>query len=209
MEESPNGSSEQQEPRIGFLVAGLLLIVGGLFDGAQFIVGWIPFVDVVLLPVIGFFAIVIFWIWFMLIDPSLMVGRKSFSKQMTFAGMSISTVLPFWDMLPEITAGVLGVILISRLEDMGLTFADLAKMAYKVSKNPVMGGLEVAKSLATGKKPKTGKTPLLLRQVGGDRKVLGGRTNPPVRRSRGYEGPNRNPVASPTKPPVRMGKRGF
>jgi hypothetical protein len=201
---------EKPKPRIGLFTAGALVSVALVFDGGQFLVGLIPFLDIVLLPVVGVGASIVFWIWLMLIDPSLLSGAKAFKNQLAMAGMSIATVIPFLDMLPEITAGVVTVILLSRAEDMGLSVTDLVKTGLNIAKNPVLGTVEAVAGdkLPGGKKSGAGAGNFLMNRVGGERKVAGKTTPSPVRRAKGYDGPtiNQKPVSTKQTPLVSGGK---
>ncbi|MBP6868651.1 MAG: hypothetical protein KBC16_00895 [Candidatus Pacebacteria bacterium] len=208
----PPQETPEKKPRIGLLTALALVLVALIFDGGQFLVGLIPFLDIVLLPIVGITASIVFWIWFMLIDPSLMSGAKAFKNQLAMAGMSIATVIPFLDMLPEITAGVVAVILISRAEDMGLSVSDLIKTGLNIAKNPVLGTAEAvvsAKSKEREKKGGGGVGSFMANRVGGDRKAVG-KPLPQdgVRRAKGYAGPtiNKEPTTSKQTPLVSGGK---
>lgn len=208
----PPQETPEKKPRIGLLTALALVLVALIFDGGQFLVGLIPFLDIVLLPIVGITASIVFWIWFMLIDPSLMSGAKAFKNQLAMAGMSIATVIPFLDMLPEITAGVVAVILISRAEDMGLSVSDLIKTGLNIAKNPVLGTAEAvvsAKSNEREKKGGGGVGSFMANRVGGDRKAVG-KPLPQdgVRRAKGYAGPtiNKEPTTSKQTPLVSGGK---
>lgn len=209
----PNNQERTQEkpkPRIGLFTAGALVSVALVFDGGQFLVGLIPFLDVVLLPVVGVAASIVFWIWFMLIDPSLLSGAKAFKSQLAMAGMSIATVIPFLDMLPEITAGVVTVILLSRAEDMGLSVTDLVKTGLNIAKNPVLGTAKAVAGdkLPGGKKSGGGAGNFLMNRVGGERKAVGKTAPNPVRRAKGYDGPtlNQKPISTKQTPLVSGGK---
>jgi hypothetical protein len=207
----PPEETPQKKPRIGLLTAAALILVALIFDGGQFLVGLIPFLDVVLLPVVGVTASIVFWIWFMLIDPSLLSGAKAFKSQLALAGMSIATIIPFLDMLPEITAGVVTVILITRAEDMGLSVTDLAKAGLKIAKNPALGTAQLVKenALGGGKKSTGGAGSIMTRKVGGDRKAVGmPLPKDGVRRAKGYAGPtlNNKPISSKQTPLVTGGK---
>ena len=207
----PSQATPEKKNRIGLITALALVLVALLFDGAQFLVGLIPFIDIVLLPVVGITASIIFWLWFLLIDPSLMSGVKAFKNQLAMAGMTIATVIPFLDMLPEITAGVVAVIIISRAEDMGLSVTDVIKTGLQFSKNPVVG---TAQAIAGGKLSGGNKGGgrgvgnFMMNKVGGERKAVGKTAPDSVRRAKGYEGPglNQKPISPKQTPIVSGGK---
>ncbi|KND51217.1 MAG: hypothetical protein ABA06_02815 [Parcubacteria bacterium C7867-001] len=129
--------------RIGNLTGNLLLTVAGALDGVQFLATFIPFVDVVVCFLIGAIANFLFYLlWFPLIDPSIIFGKKQAPSKEVFkvglvkwaviGGTALLELIPFVDMIPAITFGVASTIFFVRLEDAGImpkSFADTISLA--------------------------------------------------------------------------------
>lgn len=207
-----NSPTPKKPPRVGTLVGALLVFSALLFDGIQFLVGLVPVLDVALLPLVGIMAFIVLSIFLLFVDPGLLTGPKAFSRQATLGGMSVSSLIPFWDMLPELTAGMLLILALSRAEDAGVSFTDLVKTGLNIAKNPVLGTAEAvvsAKSKEGEKKGGGGVGSFMANRVGGDRKAVG-KPLPQdgVRRAKGYAGPtiNKEPVTPKQTPLVSGGK---
>jgi hypothetical protein len=108
---------EGPEERIGQMTKYMLLTVAILFDGAQFLVAFIPVFDVIADFILGITAIFIFGVWFMLLGVSYFSGSKSGSKITNMVATSVVELVPLLDALPGITIGVWNIISATRQED--------------------------------------------------------------------------------------------
>lgn len=101
--------------RIGNVTAGLMVAVAALFDVAQ---GFLTF-TVLLLPLsilVTFFSLTIFFLWFALLDVKY-VGSGGGRKLLTMVAMTVTELAPVINALPATTAGVIGIIVQTRIED--------------------------------------------------------------------------------------------
>lgn len=117
--------------KIPLYVAAAMLTVALILDMTGFFVGLIPIIGVLLLTkMVTLVAIPLFGVWFALSGVTLLSGERVGLKVVSmFAGIVIETV-PILDMLPGIFAGVLGIIIATRLE--GVAKAPTAAPAAKL-----------------------------------------------------------------------------
>ena len=111
--------------RIKIWMAACLVIVAFLIDGIQALFTLLV-IGVVLNPVISVGADFLFWLWFQLLGISTISNPKKFFVMLAQAiGESISGV----DALPLLTAGVIGIILLTWAEDSGGIIGKVANVA--------------------------------------------------------------------------------
>lgn len=87
-----------------------------LFDLLQFLFTLFVF-TIPLAWLSSMFAVVLFWLWFLVLGVSYMSGRKAGLKMATALSAVIVELVPVVQALPGTLVGVIGVIVISRLED--------------------------------------------------------------------------------------------
>lgn len=101
---------------IGTVTAGLMIAFALVFDGIQALLT----VSVFLLPFsifVTFFSVIGFSIWFALLGISYS-GRFGAARILTMIATAVAELAPIINALPAITAGVIGLIVLSRFEDM-------------------------------------------------------------------------------------------
>lgn len=99
---------------IGNLTAGLMVATAALLDGAQFLLN----LTVFLLPLsifLTFCSTIIFFLWFTL--AGVRYDRGAGRKLLIMLAMTVTELAPVINMIPAISAGVIGMILQTRLED--------------------------------------------------------------------------------------------
>ncbi|OHA09166.1 MAG: hypothetical protein A3B37_01330 [Candidatus Sungbacteria bacterium RIFCSPLOWO2_01_FULL_59_16] len=115
--DTPLAPKEKRGPRIGPAVAGFMVFVSLFFDGGQFILGLIPVIGIVFTFVLSIFAWLTFFVWFhakgMSYGASLKGGLSSAGKNpmVINTAMLLIGMIPFVNMLPERTAGIVLVII--------------------------------------------------------------------------------------------------
>jgi hypothetical protein len=130
-------SSEGGSIRIQFLMAALLMFVALIFDGAQGLVtllGLIPIVGLVFLPfgfIITIISFVTFFTWFKLLGVDYWKGKQAALKILFLFAMLVFGFIPFISIIPEITAGVLALIIASRIEDTVGDKGQLERIAHR------------------------------------------------------------------------------
>lgn len=100
---------------VGNIVAGLMLALAVIFDAVQGLLT----VSVLLLPFslfITFLSTITFSLWFALLGMSYS-GRFAVARLLTLIAMTVAELAPVINALPAITAGVVGLIVLSRVED--------------------------------------------------------------------------------------------
>ena len=151
------GTSSNQVPRrrIGNVVAGLMIGIAGLMDGLQFLINFIPILGQLISLFISFFLLAGFGIWFLLLGVNYFSGRKAGIKIVASLGSVIGEIVPLVSALPILTAGVIGVIIASRLED-----AAERSASVKQSRNlPRIGTTKVGRSRALRGAPRVASAP--------------------------------------------------
>jgi hypothetical protein len=103
--------------RISNVMAILLIGTAALIDGAQFIVSFIPVIDIVLDWFLAVIAGGIFGMWFALLGVNYFGGRNALAKIGTVVAAVGIELVPVLDALPAITAGVVTLILLTWSED--------------------------------------------------------------------------------------------
>lgn len=110
--------------RVGNLMGGALIALAFLFDLIQFLVSFlhvVPWVGNAIAFVVALFitcfAYITFGIWFALLRVNYFTGKQAALKILTLIGTLGLELIPLIDTLPAITAGVITMVLVSRLED--------------------------------------------------------------------------------------------
>lgn len=110
--------------RVGNIMGGALITLALLFDLLQFLVSFlhvIPWVGNAIAFVVALFitcfAYITFGIWFALLRVDYFTGKKAAVKILTLIGTLGLELMPLIDALPAITAGVITMVLVSRIED--------------------------------------------------------------------------------------------
>jgi hypothetical protein len=106
-----------QETRISGITAFFLISTAVLFDAAQFLVAFIPFVDIVLDWLLGAFAACVFGVWFLVLGVNYFQGKKALAKIITMFSSVVIELVPIVDALPAITLGVVTLIFLTWAED--------------------------------------------------------------------------------------------
>jgi hypothetical protein len=108
---------DAQEPhKISNVAAAGMLGVALILDLVQFLLT-LAILTVLVNILITFLAVCIFGIWFAVMGINYFQGRKAGLKVLSSFGATIIELVPVIDGLPGITAGVLGIIVSSRLEE--------------------------------------------------------------------------------------------
>ena len=109
--------------RISNMMALFMLIAAVFFDGVQFflnILGMIPLFGIIftgLLHAVAFSAWVAFGFWFAALKVNYFGGRKAAMKIYAIFATLVIGLIPILSMVPELTAGVLVMIIATRAED--------------------------------------------------------------------------------------------
>lgn len=112
----------KKKPRVGAGMAMVLIATAAVFDILQFIVAFIPIADVVLDFFLGAVAWIVFVSWFSIgLHVPYFQGKQALGKVTTLAAGIAIELIPFLDIFPAITAGVVITIALSRIEDMEKT----------------------------------------------------------------------------------------
>ena len=102
--------------RIHVVIAFAMVATALLIDIVQILFEWLPAVG----PIIGWFfaafGFIVFGIWFMLVGVNYL-DRNGAVKVMVSLASCVVELIPFVDMIPALTLGVLSLILITRAED--------------------------------------------------------------------------------------------
>ncbi len=93
-----------------------MIIIAILFDGIQFLLT-LTGVGIILAIPIGWFAEISFTLWYFLIGAISITGKSSGLKTFSILGSAVIESVGLVDDLPGITAGVVGVIVSTRIED--------------------------------------------------------------------------------------------
>ncbi len=118
---------EEPKMRIGFVATSLLLVVALTLDALQFLLLFIPGLDVVFDFFIGVIAIIVFGVWFAILGVNYFSGDRTGAKLLSMVGSSVVELVPLLDALPGITLGVWGIIYAVQKEDAA------KKIAYEES----------------------------------------------------------------------------
>ena len=105
----------EKKHTIGNVTAGFMITVALLMDGVQFLLT----LSVLLVPLswlVTFFSIILFWLWFVLSGVKYS-GTNGGKRLLIMLGTAVAELVPFINALPAITAGVIGTIVQTRLED--------------------------------------------------------------------------------------------
>ncbi len=103
------------QERIDNVTAGFMIGVAALIDGVKFFLDLTVVADL-FTWILGGAAAVIFFMWFMIKGVNYN-GPKAASQMLVSLSAVIVDLVPFINALPATTAGVLGVIINSRIED--------------------------------------------------------------------------------------------
>ena len=111
--------------RVGNFMGGALIALAFLFDLIQFLVSFlhvVPWVGNAIAFVVALFitcfAYITFGIWFALLRVNYFTGKQAALKILTLIGTLGLELIPLIDALPAITAGVITMVIVSRIEDM-------------------------------------------------------------------------------------------
>lgn len=111
---------EKHTLRIGNFMGGALLCVALLFDLLQFLITLLAFIPVLPFIVTTFISLVsyvTFGIWFALLGVNYFNGKKASAKVLTLLATLGLELIPLISALPVIFAGVITMIILSRMED--------------------------------------------------------------------------------------------
>lgn len=111
---------QNRKLRIGNFMGGALLAVALLFDLMQFLVTLLAFIPVLPFIVTTFISLVsyiTFGIWFALLGVDYFNGKKASAKVLTLLATLGLELVPLISALPVIFAGVITMIILSRMED--------------------------------------------------------------------------------------------
>lgn len=132
-EEMNSSTSVKRDPRIGTVVAAILVFIAFVFDVLEVVL------DIVGVGIGGFikdfiqipFFIIAFWA----LKVPFWEGRKRIAKIVAYVAMNIWALIPIVSTAtPEATIGVLAIIVLSRIEDAGLTQEELEALEQKIRK---------------------------------------------------------------------------
>lgn len=115
--------AEEPRQRIGFVATFFLLLTAGLFDGVQFLVLFIPGIDVVVEFFVTVIALAVFGVWFAILGVNYFSGEQQGAKVIAMFSSSVVELVPLLDALPGITLGVWGVISAIKKEDVAAKLA--------------------------------------------------------------------------------------
>ena len=99
---------------IGNVTAGLMIVLAALFDGVQFLLNF----TVLLLPLslfLTFCATILFGLWFAL--AGVKYDQAAGRKLLIMIGTVVAELAPIINTIPAISAGVIGMVVQTRLED--------------------------------------------------------------------------------------------
>ena len=105
----------EKKHTVGNVTAGLMLAAALLFDGLQFLLT----LSVLLLPLslfLTFLSMTMFFLWFALLGVKY-TGSGGGRKLLVMLAASVAELVPVVNALPAVTAGVVGVIVQTRIED--------------------------------------------------------------------------------------------
>lgn len=111
--------AEPKEARVSILMGGLMVGVAILFDIIQALLdllgGLIP--PLLIIPwFMSGVAFIVFFIWFKLLDVNYL-DRNAAVKLLTMLVSAAAELIPFINMIPALTLGVVALVTISRFED--------------------------------------------------------------------------------------------
>ncbi len=116
---------EEKKERIKLWMGACMIIVAAsidLFEGLLNLVG----IGEIFSTLISVCADTIFMIWFWMLGISLMKNPRAL---ISMAAQAIIGLIPFLNTLPELTLGVIGVVVFTRMVDKSNTLGKLANMA--------------------------------------------------------------------------------
>ena len=116
---------EEKKERISKTTAALMIATAACIDIFEAILD-ILLIGEVLSPIISVCADVGFWIWFKNHDVSFTKDPKNFA---TMATQAVIGLIPGLDILPELTLGVIGIIVFTRMVDKSNVLAKAANTA--------------------------------------------------------------------------------
>ena len=116
---------EEKKERIPLWLGACMVIVAACIDAFEAILD-VLLIGEVLSPVISVCADVGFWIWFKIRGVGFTKNPKNFA---TMGTQAIIGLIPGLDILPELTLGVLTIVLMTRSEDKGGLLSKAAGMA--------------------------------------------------------------------------------
>ncbi len=108
---------EEPKMRIGFVATLLLLVVAFILDALQFLLLFIPGLNVVFEFLITVIALAVFGIWFLILGVNYFSGDRTGAKVISMLSSSVVELVPLLDALPGITLGVWGIISATKKED--------------------------------------------------------------------------------------------
>jgi|GEM_PF-1520432 len=127
---------ERTKARVGNLMAGLLLGSALLLDLLQFLFSLfhaIPIVGngiaIIAALYIALFALILFGLWFYMLRVNYFTGKRAALKLIAAFGTFVIEITPVIDALPAITAGVMTMIIASRIEDFVGSEKELAQLS--------------------------------------------------------------------------------
>lgn len=117
-------NTPRKKPRVGNFNAGLLIGFAVLCDLTQFVLSFlhvIPYVGnaiaFVLVLYVTIVAYLVLGIWFAICGVNYFTGNKAALKVLTLLASIGIELIPIVDSLPAITAGVITMVIVSRIED--------------------------------------------------------------------------------------------
>lgn len=115
------GAANDNQPtkRISGVTAFFMVLVAASIDGLQFVLAFVPGLDVVADFMLGALAAMIFGVWFAIVGVNYFSGKKAGQKIAALFGTSITELIPLLDALPALTIGVITIIVQTRAEDAG------------------------------------------------------------------------------------------
>jgi hypothetical protein len=116
---------EEKKDRIKTWMAACMIIVAACIDIFEAILD-VLLIGEVLSPIISVCADFIFWIWFKMLGVSFTKNPKNF---MAMGIQALVGLTPGLDILPELTLGVLTIVIVTRGEDKGGLLGKAVEMA--------------------------------------------------------------------------------
>lgn len=105
-------------PQISNINAGFMIATALIFDAVQVLLT----ISVFLIPLswlVTGLSITIFGVWFAVLGVNYMSGRKAGIKMLSALTATVGELVPVINALPAFTAGVVMIIISTRLEDKG------------------------------------------------------------------------------------------
>lgn len=114
----------REKTRIGNITAGLMIGVALIFDAVQFFLSMLATIDaigwgiVALAWFVSYLAFIIFGLWFFVCRINYFTGKQAALRLLSVFSAIVLEMMPLVMNLPAVTAGVVAVIVTSRIEDL-------------------------------------------------------------------------------------------